>query len=408
MADDIQQILANMQRILRTGLTEEETRELEDMQVAAASSGPVGPAAASSAPAPLTGPGAPDVDKSRTAPGTKYLEQVSFSAPDAVKQYEDDAAHMVVDAEHFQPIAPTTFGLSGKLSGVLMNESDIMQYVRGNFSYPCLGIWSNYGTEKLPNFDEIIKERGISLASSEKSQRNREKKIERTGGHARKVQGNGTCFYSSVLFWIYSESFKIVYKFLLFRNGKINLPGTKPEMLHDIIHLCNSALIPSLHCIFAARAAGTGQMYAPDCEIRLVMLASVMKNYKWRRLMPPGCTLMLRQLADKMKSGQVAQPFKIKYAHFKYGESKLPVKFVTPIRERSDKMVRVNIFLSGKINILGAHNSDTTKKICEYLAAVLTDDIIQPPQSTQSVDVDAIDRAAADPDDDLPYTDEIL
>lgn len=388
--------LENLMRVLSDGLTEAEQRELEQLQEQATVSHDGATSTTLSEPRPV---------QSRIS--AKHLERVTFGAAEAVKQYEEDAASLLVDTDHFQPITPTTFGLSGELSGVMMNEEEIMPHLRGNLRFPCLGVWSNYGIEKIPDFDAVIAKYGISLASSEKSKRIRAKKMERTGGHARKVQGSGACFCSSILFWIYSESFKIVYKFLLFRTGKFNLPGTKPEMLRDIIDICNNALIPTLRRVFQTRAVSTGQLITQESEINLVMLASVMKNYKWRRIIPPGCTLHLKKIAEILNSGKIERPYDVKYALFEYGESKLPVKFVTPIHDREDKMIRVNIFLSGKINILGAHNSQVTKKICQYLSAILTDDLIVQPSQAESVDVERIEPGY-DPDDDLPFTDEMI
>lgn len=397
-------IFEMMSRIVSQGSTESELRrateqkeEAEheyDLAAASAAAAAADAAAASSSSSTTT----TDSTLARRGKIAKHMEHVSFHEESAIEQYESDAS-IVCASDKFAAIYPTTFGLSGEFSNVSLNESTIMPQIEGKLSFPCLCVIGNYGIVKIPNFDEVIAEYGISMASSEKSARARAKKKERAGSHARKVQGNGTCFCSSVLFWVYSEKHRVVYKFLLFRTGKFNLPGTKPEMLRDILDICNQHLIPTLKNILTVRDQ-------PPPDIALVMLASVMKNYKWRRFILPNMILDLHAISERMQADPatsgLARPYEIKYVHFGICDSKLPIKFITPLPERAGKTVRVNIFLSGKINILGAHSTEVTKKICDYLSAVLTDDMVLDPCASTS------SRARALSDDDLPSDDERL
>jgi hypothetical protein len=60
-------------------------------------------------------------------------------------------------------------------------------------------------------------------------------------------------------------------------------------------------------------------------------------------------------------------------------DTKLSIRFSTPIFKKPKKKTRVNIFMRGKINILGAFDADITRQICDYLRWIFVsniDDII--------------------------------
>lgn len=306
----------------------------------------------------------------------------SFLSDVEMDHYEGDINEINVVSPLFQPIMPTTFGLSGTLSGVAFQENTLIQYIPGKLKFPCIRAVCNFGDIRTPEFEQLVSDGRIDMASTEKSARARSKKQKRAGSKPRKIQGNGTCFNSSILFWIYSELHRSVYKIRLFRTGQFGLPGTKPEMIRDIINVCHNTLIPTLRDIIHARNIGdqseatvSGQLQSPP-DITLQSLTSIMKNYKWRRIVEDGCILDLQtistQIEDDMKvMGRI--PFLIGYVHYGYSDSKLSIKFKTPSLSRADKTIRVNIFLSGKINILGAHDSATTKNICQYLISILSE-----------------------------------
>ena len=323
----------------------------------------------------------------------------SFLSDDEIARYERDISEIAPSAAAgslpFENIVPTTFGLSGALSGVMFNESTIMPAIARAMRFPCIRAVCNYGDHASDDFARLVREGRIDLAPVEKAARARAKKAARACARPRKIQGNGTCFNSSVLFWIYSEAHRSVYKIRLFRTGKFGLPGTKPEMIRDILRLCRDSFIPMLRDILSPSAGPA---------IALTSISSIMKNYKWRRIMPEGAVLNLSAISERIRADSRARfasagpspasasvaanaaasapvitralPYAVSYVQYGICDAKLSVKFNTPAQARTDKTIKVNVFPSGKINILGAHDSSITKNICDYLVAVITDDMI--------------------------------
>lgn len=106
--------------------------------------------------------------------------------------------------------------------------------------------------------------------------------------------------------------------------------------------------------------------------------------------MPPDTILNLELIAERMRGRAdrpIESPFHIHYARYIPGESTLSVSFATPTESRAHKAIRVNVFQSGKINILGAHSSPITKKICEYLAQIIDDETIVHPFGGEDSDI---------------------
>lgn len=356
------------------------------------------------APAAPAAPDAPSIRASRAsrerapavvaAAASACAESIEDGA--TVARYEDDAQELATDPEHFDAILPTTFGLSGGFSGVAFNESELIKHIAPFLQYPCIRAVCNDGMVSVPDFDEIVERFGISLSADRKTKRSREKKQRRTSAKPRKVHGEGTSFNSSILFWIHSEKFRVIYKLRLFRNGHFGLPGTKPEMIRDIIDMRDTVFIPLLARILQA-AGGLPEL--PD--VRATNLVPIMKNYKWRRIVAPGMILNLSIVAGRMRERQetyIPSPFRIHYAQYGDGDTKISVSFSTPTEARATKAIRVNIFQSGKINILGAHALDVTKKICQYLALVINDDVI--------VHARGNEEDLTESSDDEPLTDE--
>ena len=328
---------------------------------------------------------------------TPPLARESISDRDEIARYEDDARELETDPEHFDRIKPTTFGLSGSLSGVSFNESELIKHIAPFLRYPCLRAVCNDGAVSVADFDDVIARYGIDLSTNKRNERSRAKKRERTRAKPRKVRGTGTSFDSSILFWIHSAEFGSIYKIRLFRNGHFGLPGTKPEMIRDIIRIRDTIFIPLIAQILQA----AGHLPAPP-DVRSQGLVPIMKNYKWRRFMPPGTILNLELITERVRSranetrAMHDVPFRVHYARYIPGESTLSVSFATPTESRASKSIRVNIFQSGKINILGAHVSSITKKICEYLAQVINDEAIVHPFDGDSDNTEDSDDARDD------------
>ena len=325
------------------------------------------------APAYAQAPQAPVQAPQQHAPAP--AQALSPETADNMMSHEHGINEFIASkSRDFDKLIPTTFGLNGSLVGVVFEESILIKHIEQFLAYPCVRAVCNDGTASVADFDERVKSGQIDMSAAEKSERQHAKKQERAHNKTRKMRGDGKSFNSSILFWIHSARFGIVYKIRLFRNGRFGLPGTRPDMVDDIICLRDRVLIPIL-----ARALQAAYNMPELPRIIAGELVPIMKNYKWRRMLPDGAIINLRQVAARTRTQShqyPSPPFNVAYAQYGIDDTKLSIKFATPITDNPDKAIRVKIFPSGKINILGAHCAEITKKICEYVIAILDDSVI--------------------------------
>jgi TATA-box binding protein (TBP) (component of TFIID and TFIIIB) len=230
----------------------------------------------------------------------------------------------------------------------------------------------NYGCTKYPEYHEPVK-----LKKTNRGRKKKEKKKK-----IRRKQGDGGSFNSQITFVVRSskDSSK-VYKFKVFRTGKLQLPGVKSDVIDDVIE-CTHKI---------ARMLNWHLHMLDDNPVRqtaVINLNPVMKNYKFKVKIPEGSIIDLAELKklltsdsrgvlgrtlidgnevfdDKVKNKPVCPKiFMIKYNR---QDTKLSIKFLTGIYKKPNKKTRINIFMRGKINILGAFNAHITRQICEYL-----------------------------------------
>lgn len=284
------------------------------------------------------------------------------------EQREEFAQERVYEATRiFTSPLPTTVTMEGVMVNVLFHEKDLIELTVPDsevVAYRC-----NFGKHIYPGYTEPIKHKH--------SIRGR-KKIEKKKKN-RKKQGDGTEFSSQLTFVIRSslepdpvdgiipENTR-VYKFKLFRTGKIQLPGARPEMIEDVVY-----------CAYRI-AAITNQLLHPNepdesRHAKLLDLVPVMKNYKFACLIPPRTLIDLNVLKasfeeHRRKHGASSLIHLIKYTR---QDTKLSIKFNTPIVGCAKKRTRVNIFMRGKINILGANDAATTRKIIDLMHNVFLD-----------------------------------
>lgn len=307
---------------------------------------------------------------------------------------------------------PTTFTMEGFISSVSHSEEAIVHLIATDENV--LVVHSNYGKYVYPGYTPPVQ---VKLTNKGRKKKEREKK-------PRKKQGNGDCFASQVSLWIRSQEFiptvrkevvvgagrtecvwdipsdVLVYKFKVFRNGKIQLPGVIPSRIEDVIsaiRIIVSVLNFYLH---------PGEFdIAKQC--RVVSLTPVMQNYKFMirqctevdsvivDLMafrwiigaiegdgkPPAEQSLprylrggvLKSIVDVGAASMKTIPARPKVVDPKYHreESRLSLTFLTPTPTDPEKMVRVNFFMRGNVNILGANDIESTLHICNYLSAVI-------------------------------------
>lgn len=325
-------------------------------------------------------PAAAPIVEQRIEPAPALAQQVQESdmpieTADDMSSHEHDINEFISSkSHHFDKLIPTTFGLNGNLIGVAFEESILIRHVGQFLVYPCIRAVCNDGTVSTADFDERVKSGQIDMTSVEKSERQHIKKKARARHKARKIHGDGKSFNSSILFWIHSTRFNVVYKIRLFRNGRFGLPGTRPDMVGDIINLRDKVFIPIL-----AQALRAAYNMPTLPQITANELVPIMKNYKWRRILPENTILNLQQIVTRVNGRSQeypTSPFTISYVQYGIDDTKLSIRLITPTPDKPKKSIRIKIFPSGKLNILGAHCSDTTKKICEYIMAILDDTIV--------------------------------
>jgi len=324
----------------------------------------------------------PDVEQAQIQPQQCARESQQIVIGDKLPEtannmtrYEQDINDFIAaKSRDFDKLIPTTFGLNGGLTNVVFDESILIKHIGPFLTYPCVRAVCNDGTVSIADFDERVKTGQIDMSAAEKAERQHIKKQERLHNKTRKIHGDGKSFNSSILFWIHSAKFGIVYKIRLFRNGRFGLPGTRPDMIDDIINLRDHVLIPIL-----ARSLHVAYNLPTTPQIVANELVPIMKNYKWRRIMPENAIINLRAVISRVRnntSNYPFPPFNVAYAQYGIDDSKLSIKFITPVSDKPNKSIRIKMFPSGKINILGAHCSEITKKICEYIITILDDTII--------------------------------
>ena len=305
-----------------------------------------------------------------TRPGTidavEFDPQYNILDPIIKREFRDEC--VFEETEIFTSPISTTNTMEGYLSNVSFHEAELINDLIPNSQI--VMIKCNYGKLLYDFYREPVKQR--------KTNRGRKKK-EKTK-KLRKKQGTGSDFNSQITFVVKSsleEDTDIVspdakvYKFKVFRTGKLQLPGVKPHLIDDII-VCTKEIVNMLnyHLHFGE--------HDPSKLTSVVNINPVMKNYKFIAKLAAGSIIdlnVLKRILVKEKTDQFVRVdddgvpqhspiFMIKYTRL---DTKLSIKFSTPIYKKPKKKTRINIFMRGKINILGAFDTATTRDICNYL-----------------------------------------
>jgi len=259
----------------------------------------------------------------------------------------------------------TTNTVEGYMSNVAFHERELIMELEPDSDivmYRC-----NYDRLRYVGYIEPVKIRT--------TKRGRKKQVKKK--KARKKQGNGDDFNSQVTFVVRSRRVAAledgtipygakVFKFKIFRTGKIQLPGVCPNSIDDVVE-CSQVIADTLNMHLHPGEQNPARM------TQVINMNPVMKNYKFAVKIPPGSIIDLGALA-KTIAREAAVPHAAEPVHppvffIKYTreDTKLSVKFSTPIPRRPKKKTRVNIFMRGKINILGGFEAEVTRQICTYL-----------------------------------------
>ena len=305
------------------------------------------------------------------------------------------------DTNLFSNPISTTITMEGYISNVRFHEANFINEL--NADEDIVQIKCNFGKKIYEGYIEPVK-----IKRTNRGRKKKEKKKKQ-----RKIQGDGTCFNSQITFVVRSQEQKLlekkvadgvdgiedelikVYKFKVFRPGKIQLPGVKPKSLSDVI-VCADKIVDLLNLHLHPGIEDDSRI------CKLININPVMKNYKFfvkievnqlidldllKKILLAERLLQFQQ-EDEVENNlyyHSAMPhpsiFDVKYTR---EETKLSIKFHTPILGKIKKRTRVNIFMRGKINLLGAFDEDITRQIYEYLLDLFElnyCDLIQTPNS---------------------------
>ncbi|MHB2028962.1 MAG: hypothetical protein ACYCPT_09115 [Acidimicrobiales bacterium] len=238
------------------------------------------------------------------------------------------------------PIESTTITLKGMLKDIKIHESEMTSKVKLT-TY--IGVAkSNYGYRVHESWINLIK--------------NRKKKPQSENKKLRKKQGTGTEFNSQISLHIRANLLDTakIFKFKLFRNGRLQLPGITPFYIND-----------ALVCIDILRNAVSQYCRKP---VEIEYLVPTMKNYKFH--LNAAFThinlisLSRFLLADKDDKHLIF----IKYSR---KSNKLSIKYETPISSKNNKTIRIDIWRSGKFNILGGLHDQITKALYCYIVDII-------------------------------------
>jgi len=294
------------------------------------------------------------------------------------------------ETDIFTSPVSTTNTMEGFISNVRFHERDLIEELM--VSEDIVICRCNYGIIKYPGYTEPAKIRKTNRGRKKKP---KNKKI-------RKKQGSGEDFNSQVTFIVRSGINKEqdgeptgpegiieipygtkVYKFKIFRTGKLQLPGVHQHLIEDVIEGARKIVeVLNFHL-------HPGELN-PALRADIINMNPVMKNYKLVVKMPVDHIIdmqVLMQILAQLRMAQFAgnddsddesalcvktpegmpdHPpiFLLKFTR---QDTKLSIKFTTPIFHKPKKKTRINIFMRGKINILGAFDAPTTRQICDFL-----------------------------------------
>jgi len=317
---------------------------------------------------------APNIIAERPAPVYEFDSTNNLLDPDVLGKFTNEGFPQL--AALTEPI-PTTFTMEGFLTNVMFHESELIQRVIPDEDIVI--VKCNYGKCIYEGYTEPTR-----VKTSNRGRKRKEKKRKQ-----RKVQGTGNDFNSQISFHVRScndaDTFErdgmlivpptaAVYKFKVFRNGVIQLPGVRPDIIEDVLG-CVAKLVSFLNTVLHTFVTDGSKIS------RAVNLNPVMKNYKFA-VITDGKMVDLsklrevlqeerrQQIAAAQNGVELAPGTRIFDAKYNRSDTKLSIEFSTPIPKKKDKKTRVNIFMRGKINILGAFENEYTRNIAIFLSGI--------------------------------------
>jgi len=263
------------------------------------------------------------------------------------------------------PLESTMITLEIKFNNVAMREEDLIKIVEPTEQIPKINC--NFGIKLHATYEDPPK--------PPKSKRGRKKKIKPK--KQRKLQGIGGSLNSQITFVVRSQTNVNnmplnqipLHKIKVFRNGVVQFPGAKLRNLDDVVNSLNltvNIINKHLHAV-------------GDIKSEIILARPVMINYKYRINIQEGYMLSLARLvrfANRAKNehqDNLNSPVKIHNSVYVRHNARMFIIFNTPLPHQPDKTTRMNIFMSGKVNILGAYDVDQTRDIVTFIDELISD-----------------------------------
>lgn len=262
----------------------------------------------------------------------------------------------------------TTSTVQGSMTNTVFLEEDLIGLL--SVDTEILAVKSNFG--KL-FYDKYVKEEPPKKTNRGRKKKEKPKKV-------RNMRGTGDEMASQITFVIRSSLVPVsddgvvpgnakVYKFKVFRTGNVQLPGVKPADIDDVI-TCAKIIANELNIVLHAG-------HEPANHTTLVNLNPVMNNYKFAVKLGEGIVFLLPKLQALMTLYETNPAFRSTlppHPTFNFGKckfDKISVLFDTPIPDNPKKKARLNIFMQGKVNILGGLHQNVTEEICRYFHFII-------------------------------------
>ncbi len=291
----------------------------------------------------------------------EFNEADNFSDPAVRDRFKNE--HFFDECELFTAPVNTTSTLEGYLSNTTFHEADLIKLIEP--SADVVLARCNFGKVVFNGYTEIVK---VPKSSRGRKKKKKDKKY-------RKQQGLGTDFNSQLTLFVLSrdsltmfdengdEFIRVdapVYKFKVFRNGMIQLPGMRQSTIEDVME-CAKIVTSTINNLLH-----NGEKDISKTTM-IINAKAVMKNYKFLVKMPAGMAIDLIAMNSIIGRDFMNKANKIYDFEYICQKNRLYIRFKTPITDNFKKRTRVKIFASGKINILGALYADSTYEICQYL-----------------------------------------
>ena len=325
------------------------------------------------------------LSKSRRVPHVKhkitkdYREKCNLAIKEIREAFSRETIFSIEDLPNFTEAFNTTVTLEASIDGdILFTEETISPFL--THTHLIQGYDSNFHHSRSPDYYEPPK--------PPKSTRGRKKK--QSNKKPRAHPGDGTNFNSQVTVVVSKGPGHPPgkpFRFKFFRQGNMQIPGATLKTIGPIYEAIKHVAEHFRGILTNYYAAmGAPRELAP---FTIRGITPVMKNYRFTlSCMRPKQILRLDQLrmillantgitlddiaGTSTSMSKTAKPLRI--IHVKYtpeDPSKLSVVFSTPIPGKPDKGTRLNVFSSGKINILGAFEVEATNRICRYMHKII-------------------------------------